>query len=249
MSEAPDESEPWLLVCDVDDTLTGNREDLRKLWQALKKRRKTLKLALNSSRPWQSVDETISTYFPEDFEPEAIITGLGTEIRLRGAWLDSWQKQFKEWPDRRVRKLVTDMGYAAHSSAYQTCGKASFEVAGIDAVQGVLNALTDQEIPFRSVHSGTSDLDILAPGAGKDTAMMHLAGILEVATSHTIAAGDSGNDLALFNAAGKAIAVGNARSELIAAMPTEKTFHAIAPHAAGVMEGLIEFGLLTKEEC
>lgn len=249
MSEAADVSEPWLLVCDIDDTLTGNSEALRKLWQALKERRNTLSLALNSSRPWQSVDETISTYFPEDFEPEAVITGLGTEIRVRGAWLDSWQQQFKEWPDQRVRKLVTDMGYAAHSSAFQTSGKASFEVAGKDAVHSVLNALTDQGIPFRSVYSGTSDLDILAPGGGKDTAMMHLADILEIAPSRTIAAGDSGNDLALFTAAARAIAVGNARRELIAAMPREKTYHATASHAAGVMEGLIEFGLLTDEEC
>jgi len=235
---------PWLLVSDIDDTLTGNREDLAQLWQRLRGETRRLRLALNSSRPAVSVDRTLKDYFPDDFEPAAVITGLGTEIRVGRSYLDSWQRQFADWPDGDIRKLVTDLGYSAHDDIYQTAGKASFSVAGKAAVEKVLSRLRAEGIAFKSIYSGESDLDILAPQAGKDAAMRHLAAHLGVPMERTVAAGDSGNDLALFEAAGRAIAVGNARAELLNAMPRPKTYHARAPHAAGVLEGLIEFGLL-----
>ncbi len=244
MSEVSDIPGTWLLVSDIDDTLTGNSDALDRLWAALKARDPRLWFALNSSRPAASVDETLSSYFPADFEPDAIITGLGTEIRLKGAVLESWQQQFQDWPDAKIRQLVTEMGYPAHADAFQTGGKASFAVPGTTAAKRVLDRLQAEGIPFKSIFSGESDLDILAPGAGKDAATRHLAEQLGVPLDNTVAAGDSGNDLALFEAAGKAIAVGNARRELVAAMPREKTYHAKALHAAGVLEGLIALGLL-----
>ncbi|GAB4516564.1 MAG: hypothetical protein Tsb0019_16050 [Roseibium sp.] len=236
----------WLLVSDIDDTLTGNREDLARLWQRLKLASGRVRLALNSSRPAASVDRTLAEYFPEDFAADAIITGLGTEIRLGRSPLESWRRQFVAWPDKDVRKLVEDMGHTAHDDIFQTEGKASFAVPGPDAARRVLDRLRHEGIVFKSIFSGTSDLDILAPEAGKDAAMRHLAQHMGFPLERTVAAGDSGNDLALFEAAGRAIAVGNAREELLAAMPRWKTYHATGHHAAGVLEGLIELGLLAR---
>lgn len=239
-------SDTWLLVSDIDDTLTGNQPDLDRLWQQLKKARPALKLALNSSRPAASVDQTLADYFPEGFEPDAIITGLGTEIRLGRLFLESWQSRFIDWPDEEVREIVRKLGYDAHDDEFQTGGKASFAVPGQGGVDAILAELRNAGIPFGHIYSGTSDLDILAPGAGKDAAMRHLASHLGIPMERTIAAGDSGNDLALFEAAGKAIAVGNARQELLLALPRHKTYLAAAHHAAGVLEGLTVLGLLPQ---
>lgn len=246
MTEATDIHGPWLLVSDIDDTLTGDREALERLWQALKAHGSGITLALNSSRPAVSVDQTLAEYFPSGFLPDAIITGLGTEIRLGRYPLESWQRQFLDWPDRDVRRMVTEMGYSPHADIFQTEGKASFAVPGKAEAERVLQRLGKEGIPFKHIYSGASDLDILAPGAGKDAAMRHLAEHLGISLDKTVAAGDSGNDLALFEAAGKAIAVGNAREELLAAMPQDKTYHASASHAAGVLEGLIKLGLLPE---
>ncbi|WP_428671003.1 HAD-IIB family hydrolase [Roseibium sp.] len=244
MTGQSDIPEPWLLVCDIDDTLTGSREDLQRLWDVLKAHRRGIRLALNSSRPAKSVDETLVDYFPDDFAPDAVITGLGTEIRLNGQWLKSWQDRFLDWPDKDIRNLVTELGYRPHADLFQTGGKASFAVPGKAQVDRVLERLEMEGIPFRYIYSGASDLDILAPGAGKDAAMRHLADHLDIPLERTIAAGDSGNDLALFEAAGRAIAVGNARAELLRTMPGNKTYRATACHAAGVLEGLTAFGLV-----
>ncbi|EAV45992.1 HAD-superfamily hydrolase subfamily IIB [Stappia aggregata IAM 12614] len=239
-------TDTWLLVSDIDDTLTGNQADLERLWHQLKTAGPHLKLALNSSRPAVSVDQTLSEYFPDDFEPDAIITGLGTEIRLGRLFLESWQSRFADWPDGEVRAIVRKLGYDAHDDKFQTGGKASFAVPGKDGVDAILAELRSEGIPFRHIYSGTSDLDILAPGAGKDAAMRHLASHLGIPMERTIAAGDSGNDLALFEAAGKAIAVGNARQELLMSLPRDKTYLASAHHAAGVLEGLTVMGLLPQ---
>lgn len=247
MNEETGTAGPWLLVSDIDDTLTGNRADLQHLWDRLKANGSQIRLALNSSRPAVSVDKTLAEYFPDRFVPDAIITGLGTEIRLDGSFLESWCRQFADWPDEKVRELVGELGFRPHDDIFQTGGKASFAVPGQEDAERVFERLRQAGIAFKSIYSGESDLDILAPQAGKDAAMRHLADHLGLPLERTVAAGDSGNDLALFEAAGRAIAVGNARAELLAAMPRQKTYHAKASHAAGVLEGLIAFGLLRAD--
>ncbi|GAA0784074.1 HAD-IIB family hydrolase [Roseibium denhamense] len=245
MGEQP-VTDVWLLVSDIDDTLTGDQAALEQLCAALAARSQTLKVALNSSRPAASVDQTLSEYFPAGFKPDAVITGLGTEVRIAGRSLETWTRQFEDWPDENIRDYVRRLGFQPHDDIYQTGGKASFTVQGRTAAEKVMSGLKGEGFEFKSIFSGTSDLDILAPGAGKDAAMRHLAEHLGIPLARTIAAGDSGNDLALFQAARRAIAVGNAREELVNKMPVHKTYHATAPHAGGVAEGLIAYGLLPK---
>ena len=95
------EQDQWLIVSDIDDTLTGDRDSLERLWAALQPLRGSVRLALNSSRPAASVDETIRSYFPAGFAPDAIITGLGTEIRIGGASCPTGPAGSRHGRDRR----------------------------------------------------------------------------------------------------------------------------------------------------
>ena len=245
--DGDDSRRPWLLVADVDDTLTGDREALDMLWSAIVSHRERMLLALNSSRPAASVDATIEDYFPAGFAPDAIITAMGTQIRVGGTWIDEWGSRFLDWPRQRIVAIVESLGFEPHADEFQAPAKASFTVPGDDRVERVLNILAGNGLRFEAFSSGDSDLDILAPGAGKDAATRFLAGHFGISTERIVAAGDSGNDLAMFAAAGRSIAVGNARPELIAAVPREKTYCARALHAAGVHEGLVALGILPDE--
>ncbi len=238
------EKEQWLIVSDIDDTLTGDRKALDCLWEAMRPYRGVVRLALNSSRPAASVDATIRSDFPPDFAPDAIITGLGTEIRIGSAVLADWSRQLETWPRQQIVDLVLQFGHRLHPDEFQTRGKASFAVPDPQAVDILLAALADQGLPVQALYTGESDLDLIAPGAGKDRAMMLVARCLGVPQGRVIAAGDSGNDLAMFEAADRAIAVGNARRELRHRAPRFKTYFARAAHAAGVHEGLQAFGVL-----
>ncbi len=233
----------WLLVSDVDDTLTGDAAALAALVGELDACRDRIALALNSSRPHASVSRTLAEEFPPDFRPEAIVTALGTEISVAGRPLAAWADRFSGWPAHDVFGLLAGLGHRPHESEFQTPLKVSFAVEAADRGMAIA-ALAAHGLPCRTIVSGETDFDVIPPGAGKDRAALFLAETLGIPAGRIVAAGDSANDLALFQVARHAIAVGNAREELLSAMPAERSYHARAPHAGGVYEGLVHFGML-----
>lgn len=234
----------WLIVSDIDDTLTGDAAALARLGAALTRAGGRVALALNSSRPHASVAATLAREFPTSFPIAAIVTAMGTQIQLRGAPCQDWHARFADWPRAAIHATVTTLGYPPHAPEFQAPAKASYRVpAGAD-LDRVRQALTSSGLPHRLIHSGRDDLDILPPGADKGAAALFLAEKLGISSNCLVAAGDSGNDLSMFEIAAHSIAVGNARAELLGAMPGATSYHAHAPHAAGVLEGLIHWGVL-----
>ncbi len=235
---------PWLVVSDVDDTLTGDVEALADLHEQLKRHRHTVRFALNSSRPFESVRRTLAEAFPRGFEPDAIITAMGTEIRVAGYILDAWTDRFRDWPRDRIFEVVAGLGYRPHKQEYQTRYKASFAVKRGKQQKEVASRLSQEGLQCRIVASGKDDLDIIPQAAGKDSASIYLGHFLGISEKRLIVAGDSRNDLDMFRIAFRAIAVGNARTELLEAMPADTSYHAAGHHAAGVLEGLRHFGII-----
>lgn len=238
---------PWLLVSDIDDTLTGDDRALAHFAQVIRRNRRRLWFAVNSSRPAASVARTLSTVFPDGLAPDAVITALGTEISVAGKPLPDWEARFSGWPHRRVFAILRSLGHRPHDAQLQTHRKVSFAVPP-GAPQRVARQTLEREgIPCRIIASGIDDFDVIPQVAGKDTATLVLAGALGCEVSRVIVAGDSGNDLAMFLAVPNRIAVANARPELIGALKGYSFYHAREPHAAGVLEGLVHFGALPAE--
>ncbi|MEB3325693.1 MAG: HAD family hydrolase, partial [Cyanobacteriota bacterium] len=70
-----------------------------------------------------------------------------------------------------------------------------------------------------------------------------LLGWLEVTPETVVTAGDSLNDLAMFETGLRGVMVGNAEPALVAALPTlTRTYQARAHGCAGIVEGLRHFG-------
>lgn len=243
---APDSDERWLLVSDVDDTLTGDDDALARLIHCWGGHRDRLVFALNSSRPYVSIRQTLHTVFPVGFEPDAVITAMGTEIRMRGEPVAEWSDRFGDWPRSAIHETVVGLGGVPHADEYQTPFKASFAVAPGEMQQRVRDALAKLHAPIQITASGQDDFDVTPPQAGKHSATQFLAEHLGFGLDRVVVAGDSGNDLAMFQSAKQAIAVGNARQELLQAMPSH-AYAARAHHAAGVQEGLVHFGALPSE--
>ena len=234
----------WLLVSDIDDTLTGDDAALEKLGTALERYRDRLWFAVNSSRPSESVAETLRDMFPRKLVPDACITAMGTEVSIDGVFQTDWQMRFDGWPHAQIFETLKSLGHEPHDPIYQTPLKVSFAVSGQAAQAEARNALADAELDCQIITSGTDDFDILPPGAGKGHATKYLAKRLGADMAHVIAAGDSGNDVALLMAAAHRIVVGNARPELLTALPPGQFYHAKQAHAAGVLEGLEHFDIL-----
>ena len=249
MSTAPEvQSRPWLVVSDIDDTLTGDAAALKCLATAVEGAGRQVIFAVNSSRPADSVAATLAEEFPGNFLPASVITALGTEISVDGTVLTSWRSRFSGWPHRKVFEILNGLGHEPHDGLYQTDLKVSFAIAGELSQAAARRALKEAGIECEIISSGGDDFDVIPKGAGKEAATLFLADYFKVELSRLVVAGDSGNDLSMFLAVRNRIAVGNARRELIDALEPGSFYHARNAQAAGVHEGLVHFGVLPYSE-
>lgn len=231
-------SRQWLLVTDVDDTLAGD-------WSALCEFARScasVLLVLNSSRPRGSLTPTLAA-FPAGLRVDGVVSALGTEIEIGGRTCREWQHQFRDWDRSLVDKILAEEGCGPHPDEMQTAFKASFDVPASrwSAVAGKIF----QTVPgSRVITSGKSDFDVIPATADKGAAALHVASLLGIPRDRMIVAGDSGNDLSMFRVADRAIAVGNARRELVDAADPARTYFARATRAAGLIEGLLHWGAI-----
>lgn len=232
------DSPQWLLVTDVDDTLVGDRCSLREFSEASH----SLLVVLNSSRPRASLDATMKA-LPAGLRIDGVVSALGTEIEIGGWPCCEWNKRFATWDRAVVDRIMADAGCAPHAAEMQTKHKASFSVPRSlwpTLREAILLAAPDSSV----ITSGVSDFDVIPAAAGKGEGALEVVRLLGLPRHRMIVAGDSGNDLAMFHVADRAIAVGNARSELIAGADPARTYFARAPRAAGILEGLLHWGAL-----
>lgn len=174
---------------------------------------------------------------------DGLVTALGTEILLAGRDLPEWAPRFGDWDRRIIDELMAGEGMAPHSAEMQTPFKASFAVPAERAEE--VKAMVMERLPdTRVILSGQSDFDAIPAAGGKDKATLHIAEWFGIPRERLVVAGDSGNDLAMFETAAMAIAVGNARSELVARADPVRTYFAKAGHAGGILEGLRHWGAL-----
>jgi len=86
-------------------------------------------------------------------------------------------------------------------------------------------------------------LDVLPAGVNKGSTLLALLAWLELEHRTVVTAGDSLNDLAMFETGLKGVMVGNAEVDLVAALPRlPSTYRARAHGCEGIVEGLRYFG-------
>ncbi|MCW1887300.1 HAD family hydrolase [Luteolibacter flavescens] len=225
-------------MSDLDGTLTGHEEGIR----ALAELGHEITLVVNSSRPRTSVQATLDQ-LPTRLPVTALITAMGTEIMVRGEDCARWSRRFEGWDRAPIDAFMEKVGILPHLPGHQAKYKASYHVPA-DRWEQYRRSVLALEPDSVVVTSGDSDFDVLPAGAGKEKAAAWLAGLLGYAPDKMIVAGDSGNDVAMFNAASMAIAVSNSRRELVERVDPRRTYFAKGPSALGVLEGLRHWGAL-----
>ncbi|HUG75509.1 MAG TPA: HAD family hydrolase [Acidimicrobiia bacterium] len=237
-SDSPEPSNgQWLLISDVDGTLTGDAGSLADLLEEMSEQ---VTVVLSSSRPVASVRRTVMG-FPGRWMPAGIVGALGTEIEIAGRPDRLWNQRFASWDRRPVDAVMAEAGFESHPAEFQTPAKASFTVPSgrWDEARAAIAGLA---VEAKILVSAPSNFDVLAPGAGKEPAARHVATTLGVAPDRVATAGDEVIDLDMLSF-GRGILVGNARDEVRAAAP-DGVYHADQPFAAGVREGLVSIGAL-----
>jgi sucrose-6F-phosphate phosphohydrolase len=230
----------WLLVSDVDGTLLGDERAVREFARWYADARRTLHLALNSGRFFHSVRE--SARLAGLPEADAYIGGVGTDICFppAGERLAGWPEIDAAWDESVIRGVCAEFGeLKLQPDEFLSPYKISYYGHHLDAayLEQLRQRLAAAGQKVRIIYSSRRDLDVLPAGANKGAAVARLAKHLGIDPSRVIVAGDSGNDLDMFQQGFRGIVVANAHPEL-KALRDPNVFHATKSHAAGVLEGL-----------
>jgi sucrose-6F-phosphate phosphohydrolase len=229
-----------LLVCDLDGTLLGDGRALEQFAAWYSRARVDTRLVYASGRFVKSVRKSINTSpLPE---PDGIIGGVGTEIYDVAAArrMPMWPPSIFEWNPYKVREVcASHADLIPQPEELLSYHKVSFY--GFDLSQAFIDnlkrqlAVAGQRVTI--VYSSNRDLDILPADADKGAATAHVANRWRIDPQRVLVAGDSGNDLAMFQAGFRGIVVGNASPEL-RSLEAPNVYKSTAEFAAGVLEGL-----------
>jgi len=251
----------WLFASDIDNTLTGDLEAMKKLKPQLMNLREIgeLFLALSTGR---RLEQVLGGFEHESLpESDAIISQVGTEIYLPPfsedtpplkEWETKLLKQFSR--QRAVQFLEGIDGLEIQPAKFNTPLKVSCYLDGTPDPDQAANTIkqrvekSGESNAYQVIWSSGRDLDIIPAAAGKGKAIQFLIDFLELSPQRVIVAGDSGNDRAMFDQFKHGIIVNNAQPELkeLAEDSRPGIYFSQKPYAAGVAEGLRHFDVIQK---
>ena len=249
----------FLFVTDLDHTFVGNDSALAILQQQLSEHRRQqgTKIVYATGR-----SPTLYRQLQAEqalLEPDALISSVGTEIYFPDNYetLDlEWSEWLSlGWNREVIVTLAADFpALIPQPDSEQRPFKVSYFISPTDyetVAPQLQSRLQAQNLTTRLIYSGSRDLDILPVNGNKGLAMQFLAKRWQIEPYRTVACGDSGNDIDLFQVGEeRGILVGNAKPELLAwyrVNPSPHLYLAKAYYAAGILEGLIHFGFITGE--
>ena len=230
----------YLLISDLDGTLLGDTEALRRFAEWYDGRRDRLHLVYNSGRFVPSILESVAT---TDLPiPHAVIGGVGTEIQciLSEQQVGIWPPPDKNWKPALVCSLLASYDeLELQPSEFLSDHKISYYVDGAsdELMADIRDNLTAASCHVNMIYSSDRDLDILPSGVHKGSAAAYVAAHWSFASDQVLVAGDTANDLTMFQQGFRGIVVENAHSEL-KRLDCPSVFHAQHQCAGGVLEGL-----------
>ena len=231
-----------LLVCDIDNTLLGDREALKKFlsWHAASGDETYLGIA--TGRSFHSAQAILAAEGVPN--PDVIISSVGAQIH----WFDDERRCFvederwkariaRDWDADAIAALAARIELRRQGPLEQRVGKSSYFLDDHDPVR-VAKIFAEKELSVEVVASHGRYLDILPYGVGKHSAVLHAGEKLGLLQSQVIVAGDSGNDRSMLRACPHPIVVGNWSDGLLDDPALSHAYVASATHAAGILEGV-----------
>jgi sucrose-phosphate synthase len=235
-----------LLICDIDNTLIGDRAASETFARWLKAHRSRVAFGIATGRTLKSALGVLSRWaIPA---PDVLITSVGSEIHYgRGRSVEDieWRRRIDlDW-DRSTLMEVLDStpGIRLQPKQHQRPFKLSYFVDE-DVWPGVTEIrrrVRDSDARATVIYSHGEFLDLLPARASKGLAVKHLAERWGFLDDQVLVAGDSGNDALMLKTAKRGIVVGNHSPELKRLRGREGVYFAEAEHALGILEGIAHF--------
>jgi sucrose-phosphate synthase len=239
-----------VLATDLDGTFIGDDGAMFGLWDELAAG--AIFVAFSTGRHLPSIED----FYAErnvTRRADACICMVGTELwwRVDGAYErdDGWSRHISDaWDKDAVEAILREIpDVTMQAEEWQSEFKSSYYLENnVDAcLEEIADQLDRRSLQAKVVYSARRFLDLLPHLSGKGGAVAYLARSLGVPPGAVVTSGDTGNDIDMMrlDLGFRGIAVGNAAGEL-RRVREPQIYHATAPYAAGIREGLVHYGWL-----
>lgn len=239
-----------IIVCDIDNTLIGNKEGLTELLEYINPAQDRVAFGVATGRTLKSTLKVLKEWkIPV---PDLLITSVGCEIYYGHRMLEdtNWQKHTNyRWSRDDILKIMSQFpGLRLQSKEEQRNHKISYFMDPVKApnVNEMVKQLRRHDLHANLVYSHQAYLDLLPLRASKGLALRYVGmkwGLLE---EHCLVAGDSGNDMDMLSGDTLGIVVGNHSPELKRLKGKPRIYFAKGHNAWGVLEGMKHFNFLNR---
>lgn len=234
-----------MLAVDLDGTfLGGSNDDRRALYDLIEHNRHDIALVFVTGRDIAFATE-ISRY-GETPAPDMVIGDVGTSVVVGPDWAphtatESWIDARWPGPERAAQILAgrpnieLQRVFGGRRLSYFYSDRAAADQAAADVEAEGYAALLSADIFF----------DVLPRGVNKGQTLLKLIAHEGFSAERVLCAGDTMNDLSLFETGLRGVAVGNAEPRLRHAVdPLENVYCAQRHGAGGIVEAILRFNLL-----
>ena len=188
------------IFTDLDKTLLGDSESLKRFVDILRTNRKTTTFGINTSR---SRDAALSILKEHGIPlPDILITSLGTEIWYAPSLTPSsnWQNHIENrWAPNEVSRVMADFPQLSLRDApHQGRFKLSWEITGDDVdtatlVREINSRLRQEDQNVNVLLSFDKYLDIIPHRASKGMALRYVANLWSLPLENVLVAAGSGS--------------------------------------------------------
>ncbi|MFM1800596.1 MAG: hypothetical protein RLZZ117_2874 [Cyanobacteriota bacterium] len=236
-----------VLVTDLDGTLLGGSPQWRRrFYRWLAAKREHVLHVFNTGRDLASIARLLREETAMGLEaPHLVISDVGCTVAC-GASLtpiplvvDPIERRWHGQAERVLPLLRTIPGLSAQPIS--TVRRLAYLIEPDRLDRSRLRAVAAQGVDC--LISGDKYLDVLPAGVNKGSTLTALLEWLEVTPDNVVSAGDSLNDLAMFETGLPGVMVGNAEPALVEALLLLRSVYLAKAHGCGgIVEGLRHFG-------
>ena len=230
-----------IFAFDLDGTFLGGDETSRQRLYELISEREDVRLVLSTGRGLESVIPLLGD--PTFPDPDYIISDVGATV-VHGDSLEPVQPLQSiiagQWPGTLdVVEALDHLDYLERQDVPQE-RRCSF-FADFDEIDDRLAEIVG-DLGCQLLFSADKYVDVLPPGVNKGSTLRQLVKHEGGSLDDVVVAGDTLNDLSMYQEGFTGIVVGNAEADLVEATEDEDhVYLADADGAAGILEGFEEF--------
>jgi len=241
-----------LLVCDIDNTLIGDREALAELLAWLDAHRDRVAFGVATGRVLERTLTVLEEWNVP--RPDVLITAVGSEIHYGRPDLvadRNWKRTIDyRWDPVSLRECLAEVpGIRLQPKRDQREFKLSYFVDPLHwpGARELRRRFKERNVAASLIYSHHEFLDLLPVRASKGRAIQYLARRWGFEMDEVLVAGDSGNDADMLRSGALGVVVRNHSSELRYLRGRDRICFTEWPYAHGILEGIDRHGFIPEE--